>query len=103
VIDRTRFLETETTDPVGVAGELSVLMVRRHWINRAITYCTLCAVLVAGVVALLFVAALLHYDLSRVVAGVFIAAMVALIIALLSFLREVNLAVRYFRRVVAPR
>ena len=97
VIDRTRFLEGMDGD-AGAERELNVLFVRRHWINRSITFCTLCALLICFVVVLLFVGALIDFQLVKLVAGLFIAAMLALIVALLSFLREVRMAVRYFRK-----
>lgn len=102
VIDRTRFLEgIETND--SIEHELDILVQRRHWINRSITLCTLCALLICFVVSLLFVGAVIHFELTKLVVGLFIAAMAALIGALLSFLREVHMAVRHFRRSASPR
>jgi hypothetical protein len=106
VIDRTRFLEAEEDDEVEASAErvasrdaeLTVLFIRRHWINRAITLCTVCAILTSGVVALMFVGTFIHLDLAVVVAVIFVIAMLCLIVGLLSFLREVHLAVRHFRR-----
>jgi len=101
VIDRTRVLdEIATTDELDTA-ELVVLARRRHWINRAITLCTTCALLTSLVIVLMFLGILVHFEIPKVVAFLFIAAMLALIIGLLCFLREVNMAVRYFRKVVS--
>jgi hypothetical protein len=106
VIDRTRFLEElddEDADAVQAReAELVVLLIRRHWINRAITLCTVCAIMISGVVALLFVGTFVHLDLAVVVAVSFVVAMLCLIVGLMSFLREVHLAVRHFRRSVGP-
>jgi hypothetical protein len=104
VIDRTRYLENaQSEDVVQRESELAVLMVRRQWINRAITMCTLCALLIAGVVALLFVGTMVEFAVAGIVAYTFIVAMLSLIAGLLCFLREVNLAIRHFRRSVLPR
>ena len=103
VVDRTRALETVETDPENEQArqrELSVLMRRRHIMNRAVALCTLCAVLIAGIVALMFVGTMVRFPVAGIVAYTFIIAMVALIAGLVSFLWEVQLAVRYFRRSV---
>ena len=48
VIDRVRVLENREDAPEDTdAAELEVLARRRRWINRAITLCTLCALLVS--------------------------------------------------------
>ena len=104
VIDRTRILENREDKPEDPdAIELAVLFQRRHWINRAITSCTICAVLISIVVATMFIGALVHFNVTRLVAFLFIASMIALIVGMLSFLREINLGVRYFRHAVPPR
>jgi hypothetical protein len=111
IIDRTRALESghelasgemferahPQETPTAVGAELRVLRERAHYINRAITLCTLCALLVASVVAVLFLGAFLRPEFSIVVAPVFIAAMLALIAGLLSFLQEIRLATRHMR------
>jgi hypothetical protein len=104
VIDRTRILENREDEPEDPnAIELAVLFQRRHWINRAITLCTICAVLISLVVAVMFIGALVHFNVARLVAFLFIASMIALIVGMLSFLREIHLGVRYFRHAVPPR
>ena len=104
VIDRTRVLESAERTPQDTdVAELKVLFERRHWINRAISLCTLSALLVCFVVALMFLGTVVHIDLARIVAILFIAAMLALIVGLLSFLREVHLGVRHFKRAFAVR
>ena len=107
IIDRTRTLEDlHVASPdvlIQKKDELRALTNRRRWINRAITLCTISAVLTAGVVALIFVGAILNRHLSRIIAAVFVMAMIALIAGLLCFLREVHLAVREFRLKQAAR
>lgn len=103
VIDRTRVLESRDDRPDEEDSyEMSVLFRRRHWINRAITLCTLSALLVCFLVAVMFLGTFVEFDVTKIVALLFIASMLSLIGGLLSFLREVNLGVRYFRR-AAPK
>ena len=102
VIDRTRMIEPLTLEDEDI-NELRILMRRRKYINRAITLSTACALLVALVIALMFLGIVVHFAVVKIVVSLFIAAMLALIGALLMFLREVHLAVRYFRREVILR
>lgn len=99
VIDRVRVLENREEAPEDTdAAELEVLARRRRWINRAITLCTLCALLVSFVVALMFLGTIVHIRaVVHIVAILFVTAMLGLIFGLLCFLREIQLAVRYFR------
>ncbi len=60
-----------------------------HW---AITLCTVCDLLVCLVIAALFVGAELQVALPSTIAGLFIAAMLALIAGLVCFLREIALS-----------
>jgi len=76
--------------------EMAMLGRRRIWIHRAITLCTICALLVCLVIATLFIASELVYDPSRLVALLFVTAMLSLIAGLLCFLREIALATEQF-------
>ncbi|WP_318258474.1 DUF2721 domain-containing protein [Geobacter anodireducens] len=62
-------------------------------INWAISSCTISALLVCVVIALLFVGAFLHINVSDIAALLFVFAMLALIGGLLGFLREIYLAI----------
>ncbi len=73
--------------------ELDLLRLRRKLVNTAITFATAAALLVCILIATAFLGSVLHWDSSHAVAGLFIAAMVAFIGALLSFLAEVLIAV----------
>lgn len=97
VIDRSRQLESITPADTYVAAELRVLRVRVTHINRAITLCTYAALLVAGVVATMFLGAMAVVDLSRTIAAAFVLAMLALIAGLSSFLREIHVATKHYR------
>lgn len=97
IIDRARFYEAklEAATPETVPklhGSLSTLKRRAHLIGRAIFLCTATAVLVCTVIALLFLGDYLRYDMSVVVAILFIAAMLLLVTGLINFLREIKIA-----------
>jgi hypothetical protein len=98
VIDRARQFERDYHDAAD-AGEratlrdrLATLARRSRLINIAITLCTLCALLICLVIVTLFVAALIQLNGARWIAGLFIAAMLALIGGLLAFLQEIFIA-----------
>lgn len=108
VIDRARTLEERLVvdeDDEAIRArhldELDFLRLRIRLAHRAITFCTYSALLVAGVVATLFLGAVAHVDLARVVAAAFVLAMTALIAGLTSFLREIHVATRHFQLVGA--
>jgi hypothetical protein len=101
-VDRARRLEAELESLSGevlaqTLFQLQVLSRRARWTNRAITSCTACALMVCLEVAALFVGVFLDTDLSTLAGSLFIAAMVALTLGLVSFLREVFLATRHLR------
>lgn len=105
IVDRSRDLEgrlgsTPVNELMAMRTELARLVERKRWINRAITLCTLCALLVCLVIAALFVGGMVEIRVGLVVAGLFILAMLVLIVALLCFLREIYVAVNKER---APR
>ena len=98
-VDRRRVvqerLHAQTAGETAMAeAEISYLTRRTHLVYFAIFCAVLSALLVCLVVAGAFLGALLGADLSRPVATLFIAAMLAMIAALGLFLREVYLAVR---------
>src|ERR1051325_2827565 len=102
VIDRRRALDTQlpTSPPPATAGidaQLQALSRRAQLISRAITLCTITALLVCAVMAALFVGAFARFDASVPVALLFVAAMVALFVGLLSFLREIFIATANLR------
>lgn len=102
IIDRTRLLENrlqnaEPDIPSNITQELFTLSKRSRLINWAISLCTLAALLICIVIAALFVGAFLIIDVSGVVALLFIAAMLALIGGLINFLREIYRATNSMR------
>jgi Protein of unknown function (DUF2721) len=102
VVDRARLLErgeyeTHELEMQDLQRSLQLLATRARMLGRAITLCTLCALLVAMVVVALFVGAFVHFHLSLIVAVLFVVAMVSFIGGLLLFLREVLVATRNLR------
>jgi hypothetical protein len=102
VIDRARYLESklETASPESVAGihaSLAALSSRAKLINRAITLATTAALLVCTVIAILFLGDFFGVNMMFPVAFLFITAMLSLVFALLSFLREIFVATANLR------
>jgi hypothetical protein len=97
VVDRARPMEEKLVTAAGEEREdllrrLRWLSKRARFANAAITLSTLSALLVAIVVATLFVSAFVEFDLGLVVAGLFVTSMLALVGALVAFLVEVRIA-----------
>jgi MFS family permease len=102
VVERAREVEAMAksatpTDYPTHQEQLQVLGRRARLMNRAITLCTICALLVAFVVVALFVGAFVEFNLATAIALMFIVAMLSFIAALLCFLREVFLAIASLR------
>jgi hypothetical protein len=104
IVDRARTLEPQlpSAEPSAVKrieADLAELARRARLINRSITLLVVAALLVCLVIVGLFVTAYYAWspDLTRVVAGLFAGAMVALIGGLLLFLREVYIATATLR------
>lgn len=97
VVDRARTVEkaasqAQPKELPALQNDLRVLVRRAHLMNRAITLCTICALLVSLVVVALFLSSFTTIKLSMPIASLFIIAMLSFIVALLIFLREVFLA-----------
>ena len=99
-IDRARALHALPEDD-DIDRELSVLSRRAKLIYRAITLGTASALLVCLVIVSLFISAFVTFPIGSVIAVLFVAAIIALIAALVLFLREVFLATRALR--IQPR
>lgn len=97
VVDRARALQRHVA-ATGQAAHQSVvreshLLARRGRITSyAIALMTTAALLISAIIAILFAGTLFHWDASRPVALLFVAAMLAVFSALVLFLREVFLA-----------
>ena len=102
IVDRARPLEDlhGAADAAGaeeLRDRLRWLAQRARLMNTAITLSTVSALLVAIVVAMLFMSAFVRFTLAVPVAALFIAAMIALVGALVTFLIEVRIATRTLR------
>lgn len=98
IVDRRRTLDDSMRDcddksRAAAGRELFMLSRRARLVYFAIFAAVLGALLVCCVVASAFVGALITVDLSRLVAVLFVMAMLAIIASLSMFLREVYLAV----------
>lgn len=97
IIDRSRVVQERMgigsdAERLEARGELDVLYRRAHLISRAVTLSTACALLICLVIVALFVGDLLALKMSRLIAGLFIVAMLALIGCYVYLLREILIA-----------
>jgi hypothetical protein len=97
-VDRSRTLEERLRQlqPEGqktVRAELGILDRRVSLVYGAIVLAVLCALFVGLLIAVAFVDAFIDIDLSKFIGLLFIAAMLAFILSLMVFLREIFLAV----------
>ncbi len=108
IVDRARPMEEQLATASGAAAEdlrarLRAMHTRARCSNVAITLSTIAALLVAVVVALLFVSNFVRFSLAVTVASLFVLSMLALVGALLAFLVEVRIATRTIRIGPPPR
>jgi len=96
IVDRSRALERGGVPEGDAATEAEVLRRRGHLVRWSITLGTGAALLVTLVIAISFLGFLLRMNFALLVAGLFVAAMAALTVALGFFLREVTLAIGSF-------
>lgn len=97
IVDRARVLhgrviEGDTRDGTRLPEEMVVLGRRVVVVNIGICLCTLCALLICAVVAIIFLGSLAVIDMATPIALCFVSAMLCLIGALLCFLYEIYLA-----------
>ena len=100
VIDRAREVSFETETPnetADLAALRDTLAIRTKLIQRGIMLCTLAAIMICGLISVMFIDALLDRSLARVIAMVFVAAMVTVMAGLIYFLREVLIATASLR------
>jgi hypothetical protein len=93
VVDRFRVLHLMPAEERAVHSmEMQNLQSRSKWIHWSITLCIVCALLVCIVIAALFIGSEFGRDPSGVIAVLFTTAMLALILGLVCFLREISIA-----------
>ncbi|MCP9883967.1 DUF2721 domain-containing protein [Synechococcus sp. ATX 2A4] len=98
IVDRTRVLQEAlergtTLEARRLRTALEVQRKRMFLINRAILCITFTALLIAAVVAVMFVSAVAVLDLAAILVPAFVLAMLMLIVGLVLFLQEVQLAI----------
>lgn len=103
IVDRARQVEgmlraIRDNDERGKAnGELRLLWRRSDIINKSIGFCVASALFVCAVVVSVFVGDFWKFAIAQLVVWLFVLALVFLIIALILFLKEVQLATRILR------
>jgi hypothetical protein len=104
IIDRGRSLTGNQFDIIssGVESEdlsvqLKKLERRRHFTSIAITACTIAALLICIVIATIFFEVLFGVTLTWIIAFLFMAATLSLVVGLAFFLREVHVASQSIR------
>jgi len=102
IVDRARRVEARLAGatPASLEStlqELKVLSVRASLINLALTFGTTCAIMVCLVIAVAFVGYLLGAHVGAGLAVLFILALIAYVVALLCFLREIFMAIKTLR------
>ena len=103
-VDRRRELEERlaamSQDELPSAqSELATIARRIRFVYFSIVFAVISALFIALLIVCAFVGAFVRTDLSPMIAGMFVCAMLALIVCLLLFLREIFLAVSTPRHV----
>lgn len=101
IIDRSRDLQElfKTTDGKEhelVVTELRDLQLRIRTVNSAIFLSVVSAIIACLLIGMLFIMGLSGIDLSLVLAGAFVVAIILLSLALVQFLREVRIGIKDF-------
>ncbi len=103
IVDRARVVEhrearlSDASQQAAYHRELVVLWRRINIINWAIGFCTASGLLVCTLIVSLFVGGFWRLNIGGLIVGLFVFALVVLIMALLLFLKEVQLAKRVLR------
>lgn len=103
-VDRRRVLEEKMgalsrVEIEAARDELAQIARRIRYVYLSILFAVLSALFVCLLIAWAFIGALVSAEPTRTIAGLFVAAMLALIVSLLLFLREIFLAVATPRHV----
>ena len=93
IVDRFRVLSDQNLVLCDVDHhELNLLRMRAKWTHWAIAFTTLSALLTCIVIASIFIGSEIQTNLDKLIALLFVGAMSALILGLISFTREVALS-----------
>lgn len=94
IVDRIRSLRAGRELSENERLELKILAERVKLINLATSLCTFSALLVCCVIVTLFIFHFLEITAAVLIAGLFVMAMLCLVIGLLLFQREIYLAIK---------
>ena len=100
-IDRARTLK-DSSEPLNNidAMEFRLLKQRIQLVTRAIELLTCSTLVIATVVAMIFLTVILEVNLSQVIAPLFVAAMLMLMLSTVDFLKEIRLASRQLKDIL---
>ena len=100
-IDRARTLK-DSSDPLNSidAMEFRLLKQRIQLVTRAIELLTSSTLVIATVVAMIFLTVILEVNLSPIIAPLFVAAMLMLMLSTVDFLKEIRLASRQLKDIL---
>jgi hypothetical protein len=95
VVDRGRFLvrelrESPQSDNSNTLTQLQILSRRATLLQRAIVFAVLCVLFAAMLIISLFFTAVIQFGNAWLIGGLFIAAMISLIVSVVAFLQELN-------------
>ena len=92
IVDRYRTLMNTNPQTVITGSELMIMNRRSRVMHWAIAFCTICALLVCVLIAVMFISTELDFAPNRIVSLLFVASMISLTLGLLLFLYEIHLA-----------
>ena len=93
IVDRFRVLKERTNKKtLEINKELNSLLLRAKWTHWAIALTTTSALFVCLLIAMIFIATEVSFELDQYLTILFIVAMSSLVLGLLCFLREVSLS-----------
>ena len=93
IVDRFRILkERSNKKTLEIGKELNSLLLRAKWTHWAIALTTTSALFICLLIAMIFIATEVRFELDQYLTILFIVAMSSLVLGLLCFLREVSLS-----------
>jgi len=93
IVDRFRILkERSNKKTLEISKELNSLLLRAKWTHWAIAFTTTSALFICLLIAMIFIATEVSFELDQYLTILFIVAMSSLVVGLLCFLREVSLS-----------
>tara|TARA_B110000305_G_C18996904_1_gene428727 strand:+ start:40 stop:450 length:411 start_codon:yes stop_codon:yes gene_type:complete len=93
IVDRFRVLKEGTNKKTSeIYNELNSLLLRSKWTYWAIALTTASALFICLLIAMIFIATEVTFELDQYLTILFIVAMSSLVLGLLCFLREVSLS-----------